>query len=100
MNIGKAIRQLRKEKDLSQKELADLVELSQNSLSQIEIGSKRPNPQSLQRICKVLNTSESMLYILSVEETDVPPERKQMFDLLYPDIKSLALKIFSGTEKF
>jgi transcriptional regulator with XRE-family HTH domain len=98
MNIGKAIRQLRKDKNLSQKELADLIEISQNSLSQIEIGSKRPNPQTMKRICKVLNTSESMLYILSVEEKDVPAERKQMFDLLYPDIKSLALKIFSGAE--
>jgi transcriptional regulator with XRE-family HTH domain len=98
MNIGKAIRQLRKEKGLSQKELADLIELSQNSLSQIEIGSKRPNPQTLKRICKVLKTSESMLYILSVEEKDVPAERKPIFDLLYPEIKSMTLKIFSGAD--
>lgn len=94
MNIGKAIRQSREEKGINQKTLAGMLVISQNSLSQIEMGKKRPNPKTLKKICIELKISEAMLYILSVEEKDVPIDRKEMFNLLFPDIKSLALKLF------
>ena len=52
MNIGRAIKEIRKRKGLSQLDLSEATDISQTSLSQIESGNKRPNPSSLKKICK------------------------------------------------
>ena len=52
MNIGKVIKELRKERGFSQIELANICNLTQTSLSQIETGAKRPTSKNLKKICK------------------------------------------------
>lgn len=93
MNIGASIKEVRKQKGLSQIELAEKIEISQTSLSQIESGSKRPSATTLKKICKVLKVSEVMLYMMSASEDDVPKEKKELFNMLFPSIKGLILKI-------
>jgi transcriptional regulator with XRE-family HTH domain len=51
MNIGQAIKEVRKNKNLSQGELAALIPLSQTSLSQIESGIKTPSTGTVKKIC-------------------------------------------------
>ena len=65
MNIGNSIRKLRIEKSLSQGELSKKCGLSQNSLSQIELGNKYPSSKNLKKICKILEIPESILFLYS-----------------------------------
>lgn len=94
MNIGIVIRNLRKQKGLSQKEFGDKCMLSQTALSQIETGFSRPNKKTLDRICQVLEVPEFLLYLLSVEEGDVPEDKKQQYNSTYPLIKDLIINLF------
>ena len=95
MNIGLAIKSIRKKLSITQYELAEKCELSQTSLSQIETGVKRPSQRTITKVCHVLDIPESILYIVAMQDTDVPPSKRGVYDLVYPSIKSLALQMVS-----
>lgn len=96
MNIGLAIKSIRKKLSITQYELAEKCELSQTSLSQIETGVKRPSQRTITKVCCVLDIPESIIYIVAMQEADVPPSKKGVYELVYPSIKSLALQMVSS----
>lgn len=93
MNIGIAIKSIRKKLSITQYELAEKCEISQTSLSQIETGVKRPSQRTISKVCNVLDIPESILYIVAMQDTDVPASKREVYELVYPSIKSLALQI-------
>ncbi len=99
MNIGLAIRSIRRQLDITQYELADKCNISQTSLSQIENGVKRPSTRTIKKVCEVLDVPESIIYILGMQDTDVPNSRKDVYEMLFPSIKNLALQIVSDEHK-
>ena len=96
MNIGIAIKSIRKKLSITQYELAEKCDLSQTSLSQIETGVKRPSQKTITKVCSVLDIPESIIYIVAMQEADVPPSKKGVYELVYPSIKSLALQMVSS----
>ena len=96
MNVGLAIKAIRKKLSITQYELAERCELSQTSLSQIETGVKRPSQRTITKVCSVLDIPESVIYIVAMQEVDVPASKKGVYDLVYPSIKSLALQMVSA----
>ncbi len=96
MNIGLAIKSIRKKLSITQYELAEKCALSQTSLSQIETGVKRPSQRTIAKVCAVLDIPESIIYIVAMQEADVPPSKKGVYELVYPSIKSLALQMVSS----
>jgi XRE family transcriptional regulator, regulator of sulfur utilization len=99
MNEGNSIRLIRKKMGLTQQEMADKCHLSQTALSQIENGLKRPSLKTLKKICTSLDVPEALIYILGMEQTDVPASKKNVYDLLYPSIIQMALRIISGDDE-
>jgi len=93
MNLGVAIKSIRKKLNITQFDLAEKCNISQTSLSQIETGLKRPSSKTLKKICDVLDVPESVVYILAMQETDVPSSKASIYNMLFPSIKSLALQI-------
>jgi XRE family transcriptional regulator, regulator of sulfur utilization len=93
MKLGKAIKELRKQKGISQKDFALKVSISPTSLSLIESDVKRPSNTTLKKICKELKISEPLIYIAATEEEDVPKQKRELFRLLFPSVKSLVMQI-------
>lgn len=93
MHLGLAIKQVRNQMGLSQEDLSSRTSISQTSISQIENGIKSPSKKTLNKICEVLEIPVAVLYIIGIQDSDVPPSRKKMFDALYPKIKNLAIQI-------
>ena len=98
MNLGKAIMSVRKQLGIKQYELSEMCGISQTSLSQIETGLKRPSPRTLKRICEALEIPDSVLYILGMQDTDIPESKKDIYALLFPSIKSLTLQMVSSRD--
>lgn len=92
MNLGIAIKELRKGKGLSQVELAEKANLSQTALSQIEKG-KRPGIQTLKNISNALEVPESLIYVMGIEVGDIPPKKQMLYEKLFPVIKGLVIQI-------
>lgn len=99
MNIGYAIRSIRRQLAITQHDLAERCNISQTSLSQIENGIKRPSSKTIKKICDVLELPESVIYIIGMQDTDVPTSRKDVYDMIFPSIRNLALQIVSNEHK-
>jgi transcriptional regulator with XRE-family HTH domain len=94
MNIGKAIKELRKRQGLSQQELASKAKMTQAALSQIENG-KRPGTETLKKLSSALGVSESLIYVMGLEQEDVPEHRSSLYNELFPVIQDLVAKLSS-----
>ena len=60
--MGKRIRKARKDKRMSQEELADRVDLHYTTISRIERGISNPPVQTVSKIAKALRVSLSDLF--------------------------------------
>nr|WP_320039045.1 helix-turn-helix transcriptional regulator [uncultured Bacteroides sp.] len=91
MDIGIAIKTLRKRKKISQKDLAKECNLSVNALCNIENNISFPQKSTISRICEVLNIPTSYLLFFSISDEDIPSDKKAVFNSLNSTIKNLLL---------
>lgn len=93
MKINKTIKELRIQKGIKQGDLADRIGISQTSLSLIESGAKQPSQDTLKKVCDIFKIPQPFIYYLSLEESDIPENKRELFKNLEPklkqDIKSL-----------
>ena len=93
MNIGKAIREIRTKAGISQTEFANRCGLSQTSLSQIEVGVKRPSQRTIVKICEVFDIPEAAIYFMAIEKGDVSKDKRKVYDVVFPTLMRLALQL-------
>jgi transcriptional regulator with XRE-family HTH domain len=90
MNIGEALRLTRnKIPGLKQGRAAKEIGMSQNNLSCIENGHKKPTPKVLKRMLDYYKISMPVLIWYSIEEEDIPINKRNLFRILKPAIDSL-----------
>ena len=61
--FGKRLRQIRRQKDLTQEQLAEAVGVSVEFLSNIERGINAPSFETLEKLCAVLNVPTHELFL-------------------------------------
>ena len=61
-SIGKTIKDLRKSRGLTQEELAEMINISPRSLSNIEVGACFVKSETLEKIIESLNISTEELF--------------------------------------
>lgn len=65
MNIGVIIKELRKEQNLTQTQLAKQLSTTQDTISLWELGKSFPDILSIIKLCKIFNVSADYLLGLS-----------------------------------
>lgn len=96
MDLGLAIKSIRKQKGLKQNQFAELCDITPSYLSQIENNNKEPNLSILKIISNKLGTPLPILFFLSLDNDDVKPEKKEAFQMIAPSIKSLVNQFFAA----
>lgn len=91
MNIGTAIKKIRKEKGIGQREIAEKCNISVNALSQIETNATFPQKGTIQKISEVLNVPVSYILFLSISDEDIPESKREAFNYLNSAVKSILL---------
>ena len=66
VEFGQRLRALRKQKNLTQKQLAELIGVKNSIISFYEIGDRFPSPEVIIKLAAVLGTSTD--YLLGVEK--------------------------------
>ena len=89
---GKRIQQLRKERGLTQEQLAEKLNVSQNTIAKIESGLRRPSIDFLLEISEFFNVSTNYL-VFDVHAEDVEDKK------LKKDIDEAIKKIDQTIEK-
>lgn len=99
--LGKKIKRMRLNRGLTQEQLAEAVDVSQRTLSGIEIGENFVTAETLDKIVKALNTTTEELFATNhlKEESELVDEiqksvlkiakNPQKLDILYNVTKSL-----------
>lgn len=82
MEIGTTIRGIRKSRGITQLELAMRIGLSKNAVSLIEKNETFPHKATIDRICTALNTSSSVLFLLSCDDYGIPKHKVDQFNAL------------------
>lgn len=89
-SIGKILKLIRVHRSIPQGEMATLLGVSQNFLSQVENEKKQPSLTTLDNFAKLLKISKDILFIAGCE---IPHELDEKDKLVFSDIKKSALKI-------
>lgn len=92
MDIGTSIKFIRKQRGLSQKDLASVCGISVNALCQIELNNTLPHKSTLQKISEYLNVPVSYILYFSISEEDVPEEKRKIFNTLSSAIKEMLIE--------
>lgn len=92
MNIGQAIRTLRQKQNMTQSELAARVGMSVNAVSLWELGKSFPPKESIRLICDAFEVPVSYLMLSTVEEEDVPEDKRVLYRVLLEPLKEELLK--------
>ncbi len=79
--LGKRIKELRKSNNLTQEQLAEIIDIETASLSAIESGRHFPSLPTIERISIALNTDLKTLFIFS-HLNSAEEMRKYMYDNL------------------
>lgn len=62
MTFGEKLRQARKAANMTQKELAQAVELKHNAVSNWEKGVSSPDPDTIRRLCEILRMPPNFFF--------------------------------------
>ncbi|MDP2541542.1 transcriptional regulator [Tenacibaculum discolor] len=95
MNIGQVIKKYRKERGFKQGEFSSACDISQTYLSLIENNQKEPNITTLRIIANKLNIPLPIMFFLSLDETDIPENKREVFKILEPSIKDMIKQIYT-----
>lgn len=68
--FGTRLKERRREKKLTQKQLADMIDAKHNSISDWENGKNKPDPDTIERICEALDISASYLLPSNRDKVD------------------------------
>ena len=87
MEFNEKLQQLRKQKNLTQEELAELLYVSRTAISKWELGRGYPSIESLKAIAKYFSVSIDELLsgdeLISLAETDKKKHSGNMMDLVF-----------------
>lgn len=76
MTFGKRLRQARNEQHMTQKQLADLIGAKHNSISDWENDKNKPDPDTIELLCGVLEISPN--YLLNTKSDDFSVSEKEI----------------------
>lgn len=92
MDIGQAIRVLRQKQNMTQSELAARVGMSVNAVSLWELGKSNPPKESVKLICDAFHVPVSYLMLSTVEEKDIPENKRVLYRALLEPLKNELLE--------
>jgi len=95
MDLGKTIKDLRKQKGLTQGQFAIKCDITQTYLSQIENNQRDPNLSVLKTISEKLEIPLPILFFQSMTEEDIKSDKREIFRMIGPDIKNIIDEVFS-----
>lgn len=88
MDIGIAIKTLRLKQGLTQGQLAEKCGMSDQGISNIETGKAYPPKNTVEKLCRAFGIPMSYLLLASIEEGDVPEEKRVLYRALLEPLRN------------
>lgn len=88
MDTGQAIKILRTKKGMTQSQLAERCGISVNAVSALETGKSYPPKSTVEKMCAVFDIPQSYFLLSSIEETDIPEEKRVLYRALLEPLRN------------
>lgn len=95
MDVGKALRDIRRSRELTQIKAASKAKITQTYLSQIESNQKNPSNDVLEKLSKVYKVPVAIFYFKAMDESDVLKSKLKMYRTLKPTTDTLINELLS-----
>lgn len=92
MNIGKAIVALCKARGITRKELAERMGMSQNAITNLVKERSWPSALTMYKMTQALDVPQSYIMLYSIEDIDIPQEKRELFKLIIEPMKEYLMK--------
>lgn len=92
MDVGQAIKTLRKKQGMSQVQLAEKCGMSVNGVSMIENGQRFPQNSTVEKLCQAFGIPQSYLMLAAIEEDDMPEEKRVLYRALVEPLRDELLE--------
>ena len=96
MDIGQAIKELRVRNGITQAQLAERCGMSITAVSELENGKTFPPKSTVERLCSAFGIPQSYLLMASIEEADIPEEKRVLYRALLEPLRN---ELLEKTEK-
>jgi transcriptional regulator with XRE-family HTH domain len=100
-NLGQKIKEIRESRGLSQQQLADLANVTQSTISQIERNEKDPSLSTVTKVSAALNVHIAILFMddnVHVFDMDKLKEKYNQVDKLTPHMYAALGKVIRYAE--
>lgn len=94
MSLGKAIRDLRESRKISQKDFAEKIDISPIYLCNIEKDKAQPSFTVLEKISFGFDVPVAVINYMSLNRYNVAEHKRETFDMLSPVINKMISEIF------
>jgi len=92
MDLGQAIRTLRMKQGMTQGQLAEKCDMSVSGLSYLETGRSVPPKGTMEKLCNALGVPMSYMLLASIDETDIPEEKRVLYRALVEPLRNELLE--------
>ena len=92
MDIGQAIKTLRQEHGMTQTQFADRCGMSLTAVSNLETGKAYPPKKTIGKICEVFEIPTSYFLLASIEEEDIPEQKRVLYRALLEPLRNELLQ--------
>ena len=97
--LGLKIKEIRKQRHITQQELADVVGLDIGYISKLEVGRNFPKIGTLEKIAKALDVELYKLFqFTQAQETDFKTEISKIYDRLNKEKQYTLYRVAKGLE--
>ena len=79
MDLGNAIKTLRKHKGISQKDLALRCGISANAICSIENNASFPAKSTFDKICEALDMPSAYIFLFAITDEDIPESKRSIY---------------------
>lgn len=87
MDIGQAIKTMRIKRNMTQGQLAEMCNMSQNAISMLELGKRFPPKRTVERLCETFDVPVSYLMLAGIEAKDIPEEKRVLYRALVEPLR-------------
>jgi transcriptional regulator with XRE-family HTH domain len=99
MNLGAAIKALRKNSGLNQVNYASSVGITQSYLSLLENGEKTPSMETLEKMASHSGIPLPLLFWFGIEEKDINHNKVEIFRIMKPTIDEFVKQVLTDNTK-
>ena len=94
MNYGPVFKLIRQRKNIKIEDIVEETSITLGTYNMIETGLMQPSDITVRELCASLNIPVAIVSCAALENSDIPTEKAEVYQELFPIVKQLCVEMF------